>query len=88
MRQREGLRVELVLPLLASAVSSGLFHKIEEQNHRTRLKGVEKLCYNRPLNPYVCTTSIYIETITVSVACGATMNQNNSYAIISSYSTR
>ena len=31
---------------------------------------------------------IMILTLILSIACGATMNQNNSYAIISSYSTR
>ena len=32
--------------------------------------------------------SDFIFIILLSVACGATMSQNNSYAIISSYSTR
>ena len=40
-------------------------------------------------NPlYSIISNLYYIIPPLSIACGATMNQNNSYAIISSYSTR
>ena len=45
------------------------------------------LCLQVSPSIFIVSSRVDINTI-FSVACGATMNQNNSYAIISSYSTR
>ena len=47
---------------------------------------VSIICETKSLYPII--SNLYYINPPLSIACGATMNQNNSYAIISSYSTR